>query len=140
MKRHICLLTLAILVLAMNGMAQSLSITIKNIKEPKGSIRVGLFNDEDKFLKDPFDGKVVDVKGTEVTVVFENLKPGDYAISVIHDENANGELDSNVMGIPKEGFGFGNDAMGMFGPPSFDKAKITLTDKPQTQVIKMKYL
>ncbi len=57
-------------------------------------------------------GKIVKVNGPEVTVVFENLAPGEYGISVVHDENENGDLDKNFVGIPKEGFAFGNNAMG----------------------------
>jgi uncharacterized protein (DUF2141 family) len=115
-----------------------LQVTVKNIKEEKGSIRIGLFTTEKDFLKNATQGKIVKASGKEVTVVFENLKPGDYAVSVIHDENENGELDSNMVGIPKEGFAFGNNAMGTFGPPSFDKAKISLT-KNEKQVVELKY-
>ena len=115
-----------------------LEVTVKNIKDAKGTIRVGLFTRENDFLKNAAEGKVVKASGKEVTVVFENLKPGDYALSVIHDENENGELDSNMIGIPKEGFAFGNNAMGTFGPPSFDKAKITLT-KSNKQIVDLKY-
>jgi uncharacterized protein (DUF2141 family) len=35
-----------------------------------------------------------------------HIKPGKYAIAVIHDENCNGKLDTNMFGIPKEGYGF----------------------------------
>jgi uncharacterized protein (DUF2141 family) len=115
-----------------------LEVTVKNIKGEKGSIRIGLFTSEKDFLKNASEGKIVKASGKEVTVVFESLKPGDYAVSVIHDENENGELDSNLVGIPKEGFAFGNNAMGAFGPPSFDKAKISLT-KSEKQVINLKY-
>ncbi len=122
-------------------MAQSsIEVKVTNIKENKGNIRVGLFTSEKDFLKNAVDGKVVKVDGKEVTVVFTNLKAGDYAVSVIHDENSNGELDSNAFGMPKEGFAFGNNAMGMFGPPSFDKAKISLNGDSQKQEIKLKYL
>lgn len=118
----------------------SLEVNVNNIKSQKGSIRVGLFSNEKDFLKNPVEGKVVKISGSDLTVVFENLKPGDYAISVIHDENENGELDSNGLGIPKEGFAFGNNSMGTFGPPSFEKAKIELRDQPVKQVIKLKYM
>lgn len=115
-----------------------LEVTVRNIKEAKGTIRVGLFTSEKDFLKKAVEGKVVKASAKEITVVFENLKSGDYAVSVIHDENENGELDSNMVGIPKEGFAFGNNAMGAFGPPSFDKAKVSLT-KSEKQVVELKY-
>ena len=118
----------------------SLEVTIKNIKGTKGTIRVGLFDKEEQFLKTPLKGIVVKISGTEVKVTFEDLPAGDYAVSVIHDENENGELDSNAFGMPKEGFAFGNNAMGSFGPPSFDKAKVKVGDTPVQQTISLKYL
>jgi uncharacterized protein (DUF2141 family) len=118
----------------------SLEVNVNNIKSKKGSIRIGLFTSEKDFLKNAAEGKVVKVTGAEVTVVFENLLPGEYALSVIHDENENGKLDSNVFGVPKEGFAFGNNAMGPFGPPSFEKAKIVIGDHVVRQVINLKYM
>ena len=139
--KKIFFFALAIVAASFQVNAQAnLEVTVKNIKETKGSIRVGLFTNEDDFLKKAADGKVVKASKSEVTVVFENLKPGTYAVSVIHDENENGELDKNVMGIPKEGFAFGNNAMGTFGPPDFDKAKVTIEKSPLKQVINLKYL
>ena len=118
-----------------------LEVSVENIRNLDGNIRVGLFASEDTFLKDAVEGKVVKVSGKAVTVVFENIKPGDYAISAIHDENANGDLDSNVFGMPKEGFAFGNNSMGMFGPPSFEKAKISvIPNKTVMHTLKLRYL
>lgn len=127
--------------LAWQASAQaSLEVTVKNIKEPKGTIRVGLFTNEKDFLKKAAIGKVVKATGTEITVVFENLQPGEYGLSVIHDENENGALDSNLIGLPKEGFAFGNNAMGMFGPPDFAKAKVKIENTEIRQEIRLKYL
>ena len=119
----------------------SLEVKVYNIKSAQGTIRVGLFTSEENFLKEAVEGKIVKASGSEVTVVFENLKSGKYALSVIHDENANGELDTNMMGLPKEGFGFGNNAMGMFGPPDFEETIVVIQDNGKsTQEIKLKYL
>ena len=136
------LIVLVSLCSSVNLIAQStsLEVTVKNIKGTKGTIRVGLFNNEEQFLKTPLKGKVVKVSGTEVKVTFEDLPFGDYAVSVIHDENENGELDSNAIGMPKEGFAFGNNAMGTFGPPSFNKAKVKVGDSPVQQTVSLKYL
>lgn len=118
----------------------TLQVTVENIKETKGTIRVGLFASEEKFLKDVVEGKIVSASASEVTVIFESLKPGTYAVSVIHDANENGELDTNMIGIPNEGFAFGNNAMGMFGPPTFKEAQVVLKDKTKSQQsIKLKY-
>jgi uncharacterized protein (DUF2141 family) len=53
---------------------------------------------------------------------FSGVAPATYAVSVIHDENSNGRLDTNVIGIPREGVGASNNAKGHFGPPKFDAA------------------
>lgn len=140
MKNIILLLSFTT-ILALSSTAQNtIEVTVKNIREVKGSIRVGLFNSDESFLKNALDGKIVKVSAKEVTVVFENLKPGEYAVSVVHDENDNGELDSNIMGIPKEGFAFGNNATGMFGPPDFSKAKVKVEGQKITQVINLNYM
>jgi uncharacterized protein (DUF2141 family) len=122
------------------GFAQSsIEVTIKNIKGAKGTLRVGLFDDAEKFLKTPAKGQVIKITGETVSVRFENIADGTYAVSVIHDENENGELDSGFMGIPKEGFGFSNDAMGMFGPPKFKESSFVLPEKKSVSVT-LKYM
>jgi len=54
----------------------------------------------------------------QATVVWEHLPPGDYGVAVIHDENRNARLDRNIIGIPREGFGFANNPhVGLSAPP-----------------------
>jgi len=119
-----------------------LQVTITNIKGHKGNIIVGIYDSDENFLKKPLDGKMAKAVGDSVTVVFENLKPGKYAISVLHDANKNKDLDKNKLGIPKEGYGFSNNVMGAMGPPSFERAQIDLTaDQKDLDIgIKMKYM
>ena len=97
----------------------TLTIEITNIKDPVGNILIGLFDNETDFLKKTVQSKVVAASGPNVIVVFEGIPSGDYGVSVVHDKNKNGEMDMSWLGIPKEGFGFGNNARGTFGPPSF---------------------
>ncbi|MBX3272718.1 MAG: DUF2141 domain-containing protein [Sandaracinaceae bacterium] len=54
---------------------------------------------------------------------FEDVSPGEYAVAVFHDENANNDLDRNIFGIPSEGTGASNDAHNPFGPPGYDDAR-----------------
>lgn len=117
----------------------SLDVVVKNIKKTEGTVRVAIFTNENDFLKNAYQGKSVKASGSTVTVSFEGLPSGSYAISIFHDENDNGELDTNFMGIPKEGFAFGNNAMGTFGPPSFDRSKVELTEKT-TQEISLRFM
>ncbi len=104
-----------------------LQVTVTNIKGHKGNIIVGIFDSNENFLKKPLDGRMVQASGDSIIVVFENLKPGKYAVSVLHDANKNKDLDQNKLGIPKEGFGFSNNVTGAMGPPSFERALIDLT-------------
>jgi len=126
---------------ATSGNAQhKLVVKVKNIKQSEGTVRVALFNSADSFLDKAYHTQSVKASGTEVTVEFTDLPAGDYAISAFHDANDNGQLDKNFMGIPKEGFGFGNNAMGAFGPPSFDKAKVDLKSGSASQEIELNFM
>ena len=58
--------------------------------------------------------------------VFTGLPPGRYAIAIYHDENGNGVMDKNFIGIPSEGFGFSRNARGFAGPPSFNAAAVEI--------------
>ena len=118
----------------------NVEITVNNIKSTAGELRIALF-DQQNFVseKEIVQGKIVKpIKGS-VTVVLENVRPGIYGLKVLHDENGNGVLDRSKMGIPKEGFAFGNNAMGKKGPPTFDKARVEIADNPVRQVLTMKY-
>ena len=105
MKKNILLLiTVLGFTQGLYAQNQSLTVSIKNISSDKGTLRVGIFNSQNDFMKKQLYGQIIKSKSGNVTVVFENIPAGAYAISIIHDENENGELDSNFFGIPKEGF------------------------------------
>ena len=132
---------IAFLLVAMSAAAQGrLEVTVANVKDTTGTVRVGIFRDESTFLKDAFVGKIVKASKGEVKVVFESVPAGKYALSVIHDENRNGELDSNFIGIPREGFGFSNDAMGTFGPPGFEKCTFQVNTEAKKMTVTMRYM
>ena|SRR5688572_16149584 len=111
-----------------------LEVTIKNIKELKGTIRVSLFNNEKDFLNQAIESKVVKASSGEISVAFDKLKPGEYAVAVIHDVNENKELDKGFMGIPQEPYGFSNDARGKFGPPSYTESKLSVKGDVKTSI------
>ena len=77
-------------------------------------------------------------RGT-VAVVLKDLPEGEYAVVAFHDENGNGELDRNVLGIPTEGHAFSNDATGRMGPPAFADAAVTVGSDPATAFATMSY-
>lgn len=116
-----------------------LTLEITEVESDQGQLLIAVHNDPNAF---PRDGKkavllktVIAQKGS-VQVVMGKLKPGIYAVSFMHDENGDGKMGTNFLGIPKEGFGFSNDPTITFGPPSFDRAKIEI--KGPTILIRMK--
>jgi uncharacterized protein (DUF2141 family) len=118
--------------------AQNMTVVIKNVKGNAGNIRLAIYNSDDQFMKKEIAAVEVKAVNGQVVAVLKNIGVGTYAISVIHDANNNKELDSNAFGMPKEGFGFSNDAMGMFGPPDFKKASFVYTN--QEVVVNLKYM
>jgi uncharacterized protein (DUF2141 family) len=80
----------------------------------------------------------VKAEGGVVRIVLKDVAPGSYAIKAFHDVDRNGKLDTNFMGIPKEPYGFSNDAMGTFGPPSFEQASFKVGAGSTTVRFKMK--
>jgi len=121
----LCLLS-GVLPARTHGQSQTLTVVIRNVRSDTGTVAAALYQSEKEFMKKTWQSRSTPSRLGEVQLVFENIPAGDYAISVMHDVNKNGELDKNPIGIPKEGFGFSNDAFGKFGPPKFKEAKFTL--------------
>jgi len=116
-----------------SGQGSSLEVVVNNIKSDKGVVMVGIFNSDKEFLEKAWRGEKPKAQPGTMKVTFKDVPAGSYAISVYHDVNENGKLDKNLIGIPTEGFGFSNDAMGTFGPPSFEKAMFkSPADQPVT--------
>ena len=86
-------------------------------------MRIGVYADEESYLKKAvhFQNVAVSETGT-MTVSLQDIPFGTYAISLFHDQNGNGKLDSNWIRIPKEPYGFSQNAAATFGPPKFQKA------------------
>ncbi len=78
--------------------------------------------------------RVVDQK---TQVIFANLPYGSYGVSLYHDENANGKMDKNALGIPKEAYGFYNSAKGFFGKPSYKDVAFQLNSAEKQITIKL---
>jgi uncharacterized protein (DUF2141 family) len=134
------LVFICLLLAALPCRAQStLVVNIKNIKNKNGDILIGLYDSTSNFPRKVATGKVVKVTDSEMEVSFSDIKPGNYAVSVLHDENQNKDLDTNKLGIPKEGYGFSNNVMGVVGPPSYRKARFHVPRGDSAITIKMKY-
>jgi uncharacterized protein (DUF2141 family) len=121
MKLNIFLLMIMSLFFFPSGEKTNLVVKVSDIKSMQGNLYVGLFRNENEFMKfdSAYMGKMVVVKNPEETITFDNVPEGQYAVAVFQDMNLNGKLDYNDLGIPREGFGFSNNRK---GPPKFDKS------------------
>jgi uncharacterized protein (DUF2141 family) len=116
-----------------NGVAQdgasnsegscTLRIHVDGLRNSTGVVGSVVFKSADGWPEDPKKafrrGPTSIVPGDrQATVVWDHLPPGDYGVAAIHDENRNAKLDRNLIGIPKEGFGFANNPhVGLSSPP-----------------------
>jgi uncharacterized protein (DUF2141 family) len=117
-------------------------IELDRIENAKGSIQISLFANSDGFPDDwekAFTSKSVAVTDNLKEIRLEDIPFGTYGIALIHDENENFELDTNFFGVPKEGYGFSNNARGRFGPPDYSDTEFTLETERLVLQIEMKY-
>lgn len=122
---------------AQNG---NLTVKVVNFKNNKGNCRFWLFNSAAGFPDEKKALKIAEVPitGNISQFVFEDLPPGKYAVSVLHDENGNHKFDTNFLGIPKEHYGNSNGARGgMSGPPKFEQCSFIHARTGTTITIKV---
>lgn len=122
----------------------SISLEITGFRNNKGNARILIFSEKEKkyFPSDhnrAYGAYIISIEDERAELVLEDLPYGSYAISVHHDENEDGRVNTNLFGIPREGLGATNDAKGKFGPPSFDKAVIFLKNESIAVKINMVY-
>ena len=129
---------LIFIALWVGGLQESrLNLEISGIEKINGAIMVAVYDSKEDFLSQnmissgQFEVKTNLVKG------HLSLPFGTYAISVFHDTNNDGELNSNFIGIPKEPIGFSKDAKGKFGPPKYEQAAVNFDRENQLLKIKL---
>ena len=114
----------------------SLTVNISNISKAKGNLEIGIFNTKKGFLKEgnQYLKKKIKVAGNTLSHTFENLPKGNYAVAVFHDENQNNKCDTNLIGIPTEGFGFSNNFRPKISAPSFEQTKVLVDNKKSIHI------
>jgi uncharacterized protein (DUF2141 family) len=119
-----------------------LTVVVKNIRNNKGQIGLNLFHAANDFPNHPEKSMFsvfIPAKAGSTEYTFKNIPTDTYAVAVFHDENGDGKINSNFLGIPKEGVGVSNNAKGNFGPPKFDDAKFSFNSLTQTVTINLTY-
>lgn len=111
-----------------------LEIEITGLKSNEGVIMLQLFDKDQKVIGQE-QGIIKEYK---CLITFRDLKPGKYAFRFFHDENLSGIMETNGLGIPKEGYGFSNNGAGPFGPKPFNDWLFEINESKKV-VIKTKY-
>ena len=120
----------------------TLMVHVTGVRNDKGFVRCAAFATADGFPSKP-DSAVTKSQATpasgEARIELTGVPADGVAVSCIHDENANGILDKNFLGIPKEGYGFSNGAKGKVGPPPFDAARFVPAGDSSEITVKLSY-
>jgi len=118
-----------------------LTVSVQGLRNDRGRLAVALFASAAGFPRreSALRGQLARISGGRAAVTFPDLRPGVYAVAILHDENDNEKMDFNFLGMPLEGYGFSNDAAALFGPPSFDSAAFRLLPRPSTVAIRARY-
>ena len=138
--------------LALAGLAASLTaapalagdvvITVTDLRSTKGVVRACMTTRADIFpkcIKDAESYRAAVPAAGKVEIRFTGVKPGDYAIALLHDENDNGKADRSMGMMPREGYGFSRDAPVRMAPPKFKDAVFTQGDATSRVTITMRY-
>ncbi|WP_343062056.1 DUF2141 domain-containing protein [Novosphingobium piscinae] len=145
-SRPVAALSLGAAGVVLGGVApagQDVSVMVSGLRNGRGLVRACLTTNVALFpnCKDDPQAHKLEVPAApgQVLLDFGKVPPGTYAFALIHDENANGRIDTALM-VPREGFGFSRDAKVRFGPPRFSAAAFAVTDGPVRQTVRVRYI
>ena len=136
MRFRIPFLSFAAALIFMAGPASAarIIVTIDGLHSAQGTVFVGLYATPSKFLNGNQSDALRKVRASTgpITVAFDNLPPGTYAVGAYHDENGNDHLDTNFLGLPVEGYALSNGVRAVMAKPTFQQAAFTVgaADKP----------
>ncbi len=127
---HLVLLLTAFALQAQNN----IKVTITGFNNNDGKAVIGLYNSEETFLKKEYKAETTTIENNQAIIEFTNVPDGNYAISMFHDQNDNGELDMFMGFYPKEDYGFSNNAPARFGPAKWKDALFTVSENQANEI------
>jgi uncharacterized protein (DUF2141 family) len=134
-KQLICAFILAIsgltLVSAQKPAKCTLTVKVTGIHDSDGDVKMALRSGLDTIVQSR--ALEIDPKTMTATAVFDSLEPGTYGVATFHDENKNGKIDFDDVGMPVEGYGHSNNPAKRMGPPNFDETKFAVS-APTTSI------
>ncbi|MBF7073576.1 DUF2141 domain-containing protein [Glaciecola sp. MH2013] len=121
---------------AFASQASELEVNFINIDRPVGQLLVAIYDSEQAYTEKatPLRWAKAEAVGDTVTMSFDDLEDGTYALMLIHDINSNGKMDINAMGLPQDGYGFSNN-VGMYGLPPFEAASFEVKEYASIDVV-----
>jgi len=134
---HILKIIIFSIVIAISGIVSAqdriftIELEITALRNDEGKVAIQLLNESEAVVKELY----AEISGGKCKVTFGSLSPGHYALQYYHDENNNGEMDTGLFGIPKEGYGFSNNARGKYGPPEFKEWLFVLDKDLEMELI-----
>lgn len=115
----------------------TITVHVHNIRSALGDIKVATYDSAAAFLSHDSALRTSSASAHtgKVTLNIEDLPAGKYALGIFHDANANGKLDTNWLGIPKEKVGFSKGKMRPFGPPRYKDCTFTITSDYEIDIV-----
>jgi uncharacterized protein (DUF2141 family) len=111
---------------AQNTKTNTLTLNFEITTSDEGQMLFALYDSATNHMQNTLKTAKVKIENGKAQIIVSDLKSGDYSFSYFHDVNSNGELDTNLVGIPKEPYGFSNGEKGRLGPPDFEDCKIKI--------------
>ncbi len=117
------------------ALAATLEITVRVAEPREGDVHIGVYDNPEGFPErdTALVGKVLEVTGERVSASFPGLEAGRYAVAAFQDLDQDGELATNLLGIPQEPAAFSRGAVGTMGPPAFEAAAVPV-EEPGTVI------
>lgn len=135
--------SLILVIAAVAAKAQNVTLTITGIQSNKGTMIVSVFKDEQSFEDHKASAKFKFSKAAVANGTLKvslTLAPGTYGIAMLDDENANGKMDKNMVGYPKEGFGFSNFYLSGLKQPKLKEFSFEVKNAPVKLESKLRYM
>lgn len=119
--------------------AADLTVEVADIRVQAGQLKLAVVDSADGWdgKAKPVAAEALTPGAATATFRFKDLPPGTYAVQVMHDENGNGKLDTNFVGMPTEGYGFSNNPRVM-RKPTWDEARFELGADGATVAIQLR--
>lgn len=135
--RYLLIVSVALLIILYpKAKKYDIEVMVSNINTQKGNIELAVFDNSEEFLQKNKSIKKYSkaVRGNSIKIKVKNLPEGHYAISLYHDVNGDKECNLNVIGIPKEPYGFSNNFKPLYRQPKFEDCQFFVSENQEIHI------